>query len=183
MMEFICLATRPRCAASLISKFDIWKANVMIDFMCPWHIHWWKLHSELAIFFNNEPRRQRRPFKPQAAFVSSIFDCLNSVDTAPATFPAVSIALGTRTHSLTQGWGATARDIKTEFAASTAHHLGPRATRTRIFKSPAAAAHTRFSNSHLLALAPSRVLNENESSFEIIRATGTLKRRSQSAKR
>jgi hypothetical protein len=107
------------------------------------------------------------------------------VDAAPATFPAVSIARGTRTHSLTQGWGAAARDIKTEFAASTAHHLGPRATRTRIFKSPAAAAaaHTRFSNSHLVALSPSRVLNENESSFEIIRATGTLKRRSQSAKR
>lgn len=105
--------------------------------------------SELSIFFNNEPRRQRRPFKPPlwAAFLAAyifwgycagyISGCVNS---ARHSHPQ---------HSLTQGWGATARDIKTEFAASTAHHLGPKRHSHIQISSRSGGAHSFFQLSSL----------------------------------
>lgn len=83
------------------------------------------------------------------------------------TFPAVSIVAAAALAPAPLSH-PTARDIKTEFAASTAHHLGPAERHSHIQISS-----TLVFATLMMVLGAARVLNENESSFEII----TLKRR------
>lgn len=96
-----CLATRSSF------HFKVWYEKSKCRdwlFIYPWHIHrYGNCTLRIGDFFNNEPRRQRRQFKPPLWADHFWLPKFCGFIYCAATFPAVSIALGTRSPTRSHG--------------------------------------------------------------------------------